>query len=160
MKIINNTNAYVQKKDLDYLINRNLSLPESIILKIHNEITINENNKYEFVEFKNIKEIKYFKSLDWIVDYKQVNKLTENEITDLCKKIADEINEISDKYKSLSNLEKLENYDMIKRCELLEYKMHSLRDALWFKQWQLNIEIPETKYKQFIKIFNKKKTPK
>ena len=107
MKIINNTNAYVQKKDLDYLINRNLSLPESIILKIHNEITINENNKYEFVEFKNIKEIKYFKSLDWIVDYKQVNKLTENEITDLCKKIADEINELSDKYTSLSNLEKL-----------------------------------------------------
>ena len=73
MKIILKDSAYVQKIDISYLIESNLKIPESIYLKISCE-DINDNNKYEFIKFTDHQEIKYFKNIDWIIDYiKQKN---------------------------------------------------------------------------------------
>ena len=35
------------------------------------------------------------------------------------------------------------NRDMVLQCELLDFKIYSLRDALWFKQGYIKIKLPE-----------------
>ena len=32
---------------------------------------------------------------------------------------------------------------MVSQCELLDFKMYSLRDVLWFKQGHIKMELPE-----------------
>lgn len=39
--------------------------------------------------------------------------------------------------------ERKENMDMVSQCELLDFKMYSLRDVLWFKQGHIKMELPE-----------------
>lgn len=39
--------------------------------------------------------------------------------------------------------EKKENMDLITQCELLDFKIYSLRDILWFKQGHINMILPE-----------------
>ena len=158
MKIITSNAAFIQKKDLDFLIHKNLDLPDSVVLRIHGDVPIDENNKYEFVKFTLRKEIKYFKNLDWLIDYKQINKLSEDEMIELYKKTAKEVDNIAYKYNELSNQEKLTHPEMIVQSKLLKYKMQSIKDALWFKQGHIDMNVPETKYDQIINKI-KKKTP-
>ena len=142
MKIIAKDSAYVQKTDILYLLKSNLKIPESIYLKISCEV-IDENNKYEFIKFTNHNDIKYFKNFSWIIDYNDIKHLNENDIINMCQEIASQINNIADKYNKMSDIEKDKNEDMVQKCELLDYKMHSLRDALWFKQGHINLTLPE-----------------
>lgn len=39
--------------------------------------------------------------------------------------------------------ERKNNMSMISQCELLDFKMYSLRDVLWFKQEHIKMELPE-----------------
>ena len=36
-----------------------------------------------------------------------------------------------------------ENMNMVFWCELLDFKIYSLRDILWFKQGHIQMELPE-----------------
>ena len=143
MKIITKECAYVQKIDISYLINSDLKIPESIYLKTCHE-NIDRNNKYEFIKFNNPEEIKYFKKLNWIIDYNDIKNLTEEEIIKLCQNIVIKINKIADKFNNMNEKKKEKNKDLILQSELLNYKMHSLRDALWFKQGHINMSMPKT----------------
>lgn len=168
MKIIANNVAYVQKKDIDYLKQSDLKIPEFIFIKVFGT-NIDQNNDYEFVKFLKPNEIKYFKELDWIIDYYQVKNLSEDEIINLIKITAEELNKIAEKFNKMTPIKKERHLDMITRCELLDYKMNSLRDALWFKQGHINVQLPvifdyESCYnkkekKKFKSLFEKKKTP-
>ena len=65
--------------------------------------------------------------------------------------------------------ERENNMSMVSQCELLDFKIYSLRDVLWFKQGHIKMELPEgvgfpTEFEQekgirkWIKtMFNKKK---
>ena len=144
MKIILKDSVYVQKIDISYLIESSLKIHESIFLRISCE-EINDNNKYKFIKFTNHNDIKYFKNMDWIIDYNSIKNLSEDEIISICQKIALQINDIADKFNNMTEKKKDKNEDLIQKCELLDYKMHSLRDALWFKQGHINISLPEIK---------------
>ena len=63
-----------------------------------NSIIIFDNfNINEFVEFNNQEEIEFFKNTDWIIDYNEIKKLSEEEIFDLARSIIKEKNTIFQK---------------------------------------------------------------
>ncbi len=145
MKIVTSNAAYVQKNDLIHLNQSGLDIPASVYLKVFgNGITIiDDSNRYEFVKYEESHEIEFFKNIDWMVEYTEVKDLTENEIMDLAEKINEEMNSIADTYNSMSDAAKRRNYNIAERFELLEFKMYSLRDVLWFKQGHLDWTLPE-----------------
>lgn len=52
-------------------------------------------------------------------------------------------NSIAQRFNSLTLEERKENMNMVSQCELLDFKMYSLRDVLWFKQGHIKMELPE-----------------
>lgn len=145
MKIITSEAIYVQKNDIGFLNQTDLEIPASIFLKVFgNGITIIDNsNRFEFVKFEEEREIEFFKNLDWIVDYDLVKDLDESQIIELGQEVAQQKNKIAMQYNAMSNNERRENEHMVFECERLDFKMYSLRDALWFKQGHLQFDLPD-----------------
>ena len=119
MKIICDNGIYVQKIDIAFVTNNTENIDH---LKL---ININDENIYEF---------EFFSNLDFIVNYDDIKNIDEDDVIKLIQK---------------ANLEKIkmENTDSEKsnKNNILkqEYKIYSLRDALWFKQKYLKFELPD-----------------
>ena len=145
MKIITNDKVYVQKGDLAFLTHTDLPIPASIFMKVFGDgiVIIDNGNRFEFVKFENVDEIEFFRKLDWIIEYNSVKDLSEDEIIELGKSIAEEKNNIAKKYNAMSLEERKKNSYLVDECEMLEFKMFSLRDTLWFMQGQLKFVLPE-----------------
>ena len=145
MKIITKNAIYVQKNDIAYLNHTDLPVPASIFMKIYGNgiVIIDDSNRYEFEKFESASEIEFFKELDWIVDYNSVKDLSDDEIIKMGQSIAQTKNQIAKQFNSMSEDERKKNLKMITQCELLDFKMYSLRDILWFKQGHLKMTLPE-----------------
>ena len=145
MKIITENAVYVQKNDIAYLNYTDLPIPASIFMQVfgNGTVIINNNNRYEFEKFEDNSEIEFFKGLDWIVDYNSVKDLSDAEIIEMGQSIAQSKNQIAQQFNSMSENERKKNLKMITQYELLDFKMHSLKDILWFKQGHLKITLPE-----------------
>ena len=145
MKIITENAVYVQKNDIAYLTHTGFSIPASIFVKVFGNgiVIIDDSNRYEFEKFENNSEIAFFKGLDWIVDYNSVKDLSDDEIIKMGLSITQTRNQIALQFNSMSEDERKKNLDMVTKCELLDFKMYSLRDILRFKQGHLKMTLPE-----------------
>ena len=146
MKIIINNKAFVQRKDIIYLNQSDLNVPKSIFIKaFENNIDniFDDSIRYEFIEFNDPKEIAFFKSLNWLIDYNEVKKLDEEELITLGENAILERNAIIQKYNSMSDEKKKKNKQLLVKADLLVYKIYSLRNALWAKQGYIKINLPE-----------------
>ena len=146
MKIFNIENGikkvYVQNNDLIMLNESNISIPCSIY-KIINDIRILDDiNRFDFIEFSNLNEIEFFEKLDWILDYKKFRNLKEEEILAIGRKIQTNMNNMASNFNNMSIEEKRNNYYLIKRIELLDYKLKSLVDVLLMIQGKKIINFP------------------
>ena len=152
MKIFNTENninkVYVQPHDLCKIFDSDIKVPDSIFMKFFNENvvydfnSIFDNNNLEFIEFDTKEELEFFKSLNWIIDYKELIKLTEEEIKNKMNEISNEIDEIADKYNSMGEIEKENNISLYKKCDLLTFKLKGINEILLFKQNKKEIELP------------------
>ena len=145
MKIITNDAAYVQLNDIAYLNHSDLPIPASIFTKVYGDSVfyIDNNNRYDFIKFDEKSEIKFFKSIDWMVDFNEVKDLNEEEIISLGQSMAEEKNTIAKKFNEMTEKNKKKNMDMVSKCELLDFKIYSLRDILWFKQGHIKMILPD-----------------
>lgn len=145
MKIITDNVVYVQKNDLAYLSRSEEHIPASIFMKAFGDgiVIIDDSNRYEFMKFSAPEEIEFFENLDWMVDYSEVKDLSDEEIMALAQRVCEERNIIAQQFNSMSSEEKKENVSMCFRCELLDFKMYSLRDFLRFKKGHLKFDLPE-----------------
>ena len=145
MKIITTNSVFVQKNDIAYLNQSDLAIPASIFMKVFGSgvVIIDDSNRYDFVEFEAPEEIEFFKGIDWIIDYNEIKDLSEEETIALGQSIAEEKNKIAQKFNSMTPEQRQENNTMVSQCELLDFKMYSLRDILWFKQGHIKMELPE-----------------
>lgn len=145
MKIITDDSVYVQKNDIAYLNETDLPIPASIFMKVFGNgiVIIDDSNRYEFVKFEAPEEIEFFKGLSWMINYNEVKDLSKGETITLAQSIAREKNEIATKFNSMSEKERKENMQMVQQCELLDFKIHSLRDVFWFKQGRIKMDLPE-----------------
>lgn len=129
MKIFNIENGvkkvYVQINDIVMLDYINLEVPD---LKLKETFTsvVSTDSGMEFLEFTKPDEIEFFKSLDWIIDYKQIRDLTIYEIKE-------KINEVSNSFNPDFGVEKI---------RLLKYKMKYLLEMLSIKQGKIKIPFP------------------
>ena len=85
VKIINKENneevAYVQKGDLGFMMHSCDGVPAAFLDEFFNNIVIiNGDNRREFVRFNNPKIVKWLKDQDWIIDYRNYVKLSEDSI--------------------------------------------------------------------------------
>ena len=163
MKIFLNNKAYVQKNDLSYFLRgaEGVSIPSSIIDKVFGQVFIvNDENRYEFIEFSSPKEIEFFRNCDWMIDYNMFDGMTEEEIINFGCKINDERNKVAAAFNALSDKEKEKQYTQtLTKIQLLEFKIASVRDVLWHKQGHLKFELPkETELD--IQTQNQEQTPK
>lgn len=145
MKIITQNAVYVQKNDIAYLNQTDLPILASIFLKVfgHGIVIIDDSNRYDFEKFEDASEIEFFSELDWIVDYNSVKDLSDEEIIEVGQSIVKERNQIAQQFNSMAEDERKENLGMVTQCELLDFKMSSLRDILLFKQGYLKMTLPE-----------------
>ena len=145
MKIITDNAIYVQKNDMVYLNQLDLAIPTSIFMKVFGSgvVIIDDSNRYEFVKFDAPEEIEFIKGIDWMIDFNKVKDLSEEEMITLGRSIAEERNRVAHKLNSMTQEEIKENMNMVSQYELLDFKMYSLRDVLWFKQGNIKIELPE-----------------
>lgn len=90
--------------DLAYLNQSGLEIPASIFLKIFDSgiAIIDDRNRYHFIESKEPKEIEFFKTIDWMIDYNKVKELSEKEIIELAQSIAEKRNDIAQKFNSMT----------------------------------------------------------
>ena len=146
MKIVLSDKVYVQRNDLAYLM-RTLDgkeVPASIINKVFSDVFVCcDSNRYEFMEFTSEDEIKFFKELEYSVDYMELRDKSVAEIIVLGEELASKMNEIAKKFNALDEVEKGENLHLIDEHDLTEFKLYSLRDIAWFKQGKLKMKLPK-----------------
>lgn len=146
MKIITENAAYVQKNDLMYLMQADDAIvPASIYLNVFGNgvVVINDSNRFEFVEFNKPEEIEFFKNIDWMINYDDLKDLSIEDIISLGQSITNKKNEIAKEFNGMTPQEKEENMDKVSQCELLKFKIYSLRDIVWIKQGRLKIKFPK-----------------
>lgn len=145
MKIITDNEAFVQFNDLEFLQSTDLAIPASIFLKVFgNEITIiDDRNRYNFVRFTEAEDIEYFKQLDWMVDYNETKDMSEEELISLIEKTLGEMDSIANEHDSIPASQAKKRCELAKTFSLLEFKVYSLRDILWYKQGHISLNIPE-----------------
>ncbi len=141
MKIFNVENGikkvYVQMNDITMMNQTGIQIPASIFEKV-----LDDSNSMDFVEFIKPKEIEFFKSLDWIIDYKQVRCLSEEENEQKRQEIVQEMSEIVHRFNSMSEKEKRNNQLLLQRHRQLNYKMNYFTKILWVKQGSKQIPFP------------------
>lgn len=160
MKIFANNKAYVQNNDLAYLMRgaEGISIPASIFEKVFGKVFIvTDQNRYDFVEFSEPKEIEFFKECDWMVDYNMFDGMTEEQIIEYGCKITDERNKMASEFNSLSQVEREKQYMRVSnKLELLDFKMWSVMDVLWHKQGRLKFSLPKGTDASYIESKDKK----
>ena len=163
MKVFVNNSVYVQKNDIGFLSTTDFVVPASIFLKVFGsgKLIIDDRNKYEFVRFDDAREVDFFRNVDWILDYGECRRLSEEEIIKMGKEIAQSKNNLARIFNGMSNEERKKNIIMVEECERLEFKMYSLRDFLWFCQGHIKMILPSgVKYPENIKLNNSRKLKK
>lgn len=145
MKIITENAVYVQLNDMGFLNQTDLPIPATIYLKTFGQgpTTIDDRNRFDFIKFEEPSEIEYFRSLDWMIDYNEVKDLDESALMELGQSISATRNAIADQFNAMTAKEQSENQQMVEECEMLDFKIYSLRDIIWYKQGRLPITMPE-----------------
>ncbi len=148
MKKFTEDAVYVQKKDLAYLIRSDLGVPASIYMTAYGNVptVIDHTNREEFVRFDEAIEIDFFSKAEWIFDYDKFINMSEEELINFGKAIAEEKNSIARSFNSMSDYDKRNNRIMIKQCDLLDYEMASISDIIIIKkELESKRNLPEKK---------------
>ena len=167
MKIIVDDAAYIQKHDLTFLNKYEVQIPASILIRLtSDDITLmNDSEKFEFVKFDSSSEINFFQNVDWIINYDDVKNLSEKEIIELCQSIEKEKKLLLKQFNLTTNHEVKNISEIYNRCELMDFKIYSLRNILFFKQGYIEMQLPtnynaqqrKTIQKHIKSIFQKRK---
>ena len=124
MKILNNGKMYVQLNNLSYLTKMK-KVPLSILerlLKDFSTLIGNEDKKESFIEFSKKEEIEFFQNQDWIIDFKKVNSLSQEEIAFLIDSLK-------------FQLEREDN-------NLVKYELNSIKDYIEWEKGKKKILFP------------------
>ena len=156
MKLFHTENGkeavYVQMQDIMHLNQTDLPVPASIYTKVITGIVIvNDSNRFDFVKFDEEHEVKFFKELDFIIDYDQYKDLTDEQLEEEGQKIATRANEIAERWNSMPPEER-QLHNLLQEHENLRYMLNSLSEGYAVKHGKRSMPFPE-----FIKLTEKPK---
>lgn len=151
--------VYVQMQDIMYLSNEtNMQIPASIFMKVFTGITIvNDSNRFNWVKFDDEVEVKFFKELDFIIDYNQYKDLTDEQLEEEGNKVAEKANEIAEKWNKMTEDERKENSTLLEEHHNLGYTLKFLSEVYDVKHHKRTMPFPEWMKKTKKKPFFKKK---
>lgn len=159
MKIFNTENGkekvYIQVSDFITLTKVDRPIPASIYLKAMNYKFKSNNDKYNFIEYTEPEEIEFFKSFDYIVDYKEVKNKNIKELQELAKIANDDANEIAELWNELTDDEKALNKGFTNKYTLLHHKIQDYAFVLWNKQRHIKLNMPIVPDSDALSIYEK-----
>ncbi len=134
----NKEKIYVQLKDIKTLLDRGVELPLSIKERQLEGTNINDNNRYDFVEFVSTEDIKFFNSLEWIINWNYYKELANRDILDEMNECIRCANIILNDYYNYN----VDDDELKSRYDSLKYKIQELRLALDIKNGEVKIDFP------------------
>lgn len=149
MKIFGKENGkekvYAQMNDIMFIMHEtDIAMPAAIIAKVFkNVVTVNDSNRFDFVEFYDKEVVEFFKQLDWIIDYSVYIKMSDEEIAAEANKVAAEDREIVEKYNSMNEEDRKNNSNLIQEHELKSYKVQFLSQIYGLKHEVIEMPLPE-----------------
>lgn len=150
MKIFNKENGkekvYVQLEDIMMLLSEDINccVPASIFDKIFKNILIvSEDNRWNFVQFELPEQVEFFRSLDWIVDYKECRNMIREDAIACAAGVAEEFNQNVEIWNNMSVEERDNNQDLFIKCNLLQYKYDSLPRVFFVGQGHIKLDLPD-----------------
>ena len=148
MKLFHTENGretvYVQMQDIMQLNQSDISIPASIYIKVFTGITIvDDSNRFDFVEFNEEHEVKFFKELEFILDYDQYKGLTDEQLEEEGQKIADRANKIAEKWNSMFPEEREKNSNLVQEYENIEYMLNFLSEIYAVKHGKRSMPFPD-----------------
>ena len=148
MKLFHTENGketvYVQMQDIMQLNQSNIPIPASIYTKVFTGITIvDDSNRFDFVRFDEKHEVKFFKKLEFILDYDQYKELTDEQLEEEAKKLAIKANKIAEKWNSMSSDERQQNINLLEKHENIEYMLNFMWEIYAIRKGERLMPFPD-----------------
>lgn len=160
MKVFHTENGkevvYVQMQDIMYLSNEtDMPIPATIFTKVFTGVTIvTDANRFEFVKFDEEHEVKFFRDLEFVIDYDKYKDLTDEQLEEEGQKLAVKANEIAEKWNNMSEEERKQNSNLLQEHENLGYMLNFLSEIYALKHRKRTMPFPE-----FVQVPKAKRKP-
>ena len=157
MKLFHTENGkesvYVQMQDIMHLNNTDMPIPASIYTKVFTGIVIvDDSNRFDFVRFDEEHEVKFFRELDFVIDYDQYKDLTDEQLEEEGQKLATKANEIAERWNAMTPEERQKNSNLLQEHENLGYMLNFLSEVYAVKHGKRSMPFPD-----FVKLPEKPK---
>lgn len=159
MKLFHTENGkevvYVQGQDIIYLMKKGIY--PSIFTK---QLIIDDSNRFEVIRFDKEHEVKFFRELEFIIDYNQYKDLTDDQIDEEENKLASKANEIAKKWNSMTKEEQEQNKSLWdEHCDIMYMimsicKVYAVKHNMRVMPFPEFVNLPEKTKKK--PIFRKK----
>ena len=137
--------VYVQMQDIIYLLNETeMPIPASIFTKEYTSVpVVDDSNRFNFVKFDDENEVKFFRNLDFIIDYDQYKDLTDEQFEDEWRKVSSKTNDITEKWNSMNEEEKRENSSLFNELCNIRYKLKFMSEIHAIKHGRRSMPFPK-----------------
>lgn len=157
MKLFHTENGkesvYVQMQDIMHLNNTGMPIPASIYTKVFTGIVIvDDSNRFDFVRFDEEHEVKFFKELEFVINYDQYKDLNDEQLKEEFQKLITRANKIAKKWNAMNPDERSLNSNLLQEHENLEYMLNFLSEVYAVKHGKRSMPFPD-----FVKLPEKPK---
>lgn len=158
MKLFHTENGkktvYVQMADMMQLYQSNMPIPASIFEKVFTSgmIYADNLNWFKFIRFDKEHEVKFFREIEFILDYDQYKDLNDEQLDKEGRELTNRANKIAEKWNPMSVDEREQNCNLIEEHENIEYMLHFLAEIIAIKHGKSSMPFPD-----FVKLPTKPK---
>lgn len=130
--------VYVQMQDIMFLSNEtDMPIPATIFTKVFTGVVIvNDLNRFNFVRFDEEYEVKFFKEIDFIIDFDKYKEFTDEQLEEEAQKLAAKSREIAEKWNSMTEEERKNNLSLYSENENIGYMINFLSEIYAVKHGQ------------------------
>ena len=137
--------VYVQMQDIMYLSNgTDIPIPASIFEKVLNGVNVvTDENRFEFIRFELEDEVKFFKDLEFIIDYDNYKELTNKQLEEKAKELAIKANEMAAKWNAMNEEERENNNSLYQEHSNICYIIHFLYEIYAVRNKKRRMPFPK-----------------
>lgn len=137
--------VYVQMQDIMYLSNEtDMPIPATIFTKVFTGVVIvNDSNRFDFVRFDKEHEVKFFKEIDFIIDFDKYKEFTDEQLEEEAQKLASRSREIAEKWNSMTAEERKNNISLYSENENIGYMINFLSEIYAVKHGRRSMPFPK-----------------
>lgn len=149
MKLFHTENGkevvYVQMQDIMYLVNdTDISVPDVITEKVITDVrVVDASNRFDFVKFEDEYVVKFFKELEFVIDYEEYANLSGKQLGNEIKLIANSRHKLTQKWADMTEVEREENSEIFDTYCNIRYMLKYLYEVCAVKCKNIIMPFPE-----------------